>query len=150
MFEFNFAPVRQSIALYLRISSFVLSFPSFVSAFFSSLRRVYISVDFYVDGKDYFERIYDEFIHARDSMYPLPPSSIIFIILLFISLTPRRFIFDWMFSHDTNLIRPASLPEHQLGNLLIQKATSGVKVRILLYNSILSPLFFFPIEYSFF
>jgi len=83
--SFNFAPVRQNI-----------------------------NIDFYIDGEEYFTKIYDELLNAKHSIC----------------------IFDWMFSHQTNLIRPQKQPNHELGTLLEMKASEGIKIKILLYNNI--------------
>eukprot|EP00026_Physarum_polycephalum_P001703 Phypoly_transcript_01705.p1 GENE.Phypoly_transcript_01705~~Phypoly_transcript_01705.p1 ORF type:complete len:1035 (+),score=140.85 Phypoly_transcript_01705:73-3177(+) len=72
------------------------------------------NIEFFVDGEGYFARIYDEITSAETSIY----------------------IFDWMFSHETHLIRPLSKPDHELGELLLQKARQGVTVHILLYKNI--------------
>ncbi len=41
-----------------------------------------------------------------------------------------------MFSPEIYLIRPATNPAHQLDRILQKKAAEGVKIKILIYNSI--------------
>eukprot|EP00026_Physarum_polycephalum_P001626 Phypoly_transcript_01628.p1 GENE.Phypoly_transcript_01628~~Phypoly_transcript_01628.p1 ORF type:complete len:834 (-),score=126.09 Phypoly_transcript_01628:740-3241(-) len=72
------------------------------------------NVEFFVDGEGYFARIYDEILNAETSVY----------------------IFDWMFSHETHLIRPLAQPDHELGTLLLNKARQGIQIHILLYKNI--------------
>lgn len=75
--------------------------------------RKHVTIQWFVDGRDYYWQLSEAILHARERIY----------------------IHDWWLSPEFYFRRPGT-PEWRLDHLLQRKAEEGVQIHVILYNEV--------------